>query len=766
MKKIVFSCLFLLLFVGAFPVYQYLQRVDQEIITRFEGRRWKLPARIYARPLELYLGKELSKQQLDKELSLLQYSSVQEVRKPGEYCSTGHVYTIYCRAVQHLGIEQSPTLIQLTLKQDKISCLQEGKTQKPLSLFQLEPLLFASIYPKDHEDRIVVRLQDIPILLQQTLLLIEDKAFYKHRGVRPLAIVRALFTNLRAGKTVQGGSTLTQQLVKNFFLSNEQTFARKGKEAIMAILLELHYEKDEILEVYCNEIFLGQSGKRAIHGFAMASKFYFGRNIDELSPDQLALLVGLAKGASFYNPRTHSKRAQKRRNVILNEMESAGLLAKEQTLRLKSELLGVSVKADSGISRYPAFVHLVRQQLERDYKEADLQNEGLVVYTTFDPIVQEQAEASMQHILAGLEKEHHLENGLQGAFVLCSVDQGEVLAVVGGRSPRQSGFNRALDMRRPIGSIIKPAVYLEALRHPHLYNLFTTVSDMPLSVSMGRSKWKPENYDKHFHGSVTLYQALIESLNVATVRLGLTLGVDGVAATLTNLGVSEEIPRFPSLFLGSLELPPITILQMYQTIAAGGYRAPLRAIVAVTDRDKHVLQRYPLTVKQVVAPGPVFCLKTALKGVCDTGTGKRIRHLLPSNLGVAGKTGTTNNLRDSWFAGFSGSHVAVAWVGRDDNNPCKLTGSSGAMRVWAHAMAHIQNSTLVLQPPESIDLYFSDFESAKLYGGKCQQGTLVPFVRGGSLPPVIPCLQGEKGEGNGTENRLQKGLQQLLRIVQ
>jgi len=327
-------------------------------------------------------------------------------------------------------------------------------------------------------------------------------------------------------------------------------------------------------------------------------------------------------------------------------------------------------------------------------------------------------------------------------------------------------------MKRPVGSVIKPAIYLNALSHPDAYNLLTTLYDTPLTIPMDGKNWEPENYDKEFHGSVPLRQALVNSLNVATVQLGMNIGLDSVINTLHSLGVTEKIPAFPSLLLGSVELPPLTILQMYQAIAAGGYRTPLRTILAVTDSKNKLLQRYPLTVEQAAEPAAVFCLNTALQEVCKTGTGRNLQNLLPAKLNVAGKTGTTDHLRDSWFAGFSGSHVAVAWVGRDDNKPTGLTGSTGAMRVWASAMGKISTSALSLQAPENIDFYFSDIQSGRLFSDQCQQGELVPFIRGGLLPPVISCrgsgsVRKQRGQQNNSlEKVLQDGVQQLIRIFQ
>ncbi len=768
MKKLALSLLLLLLTLAAYSLWNTLEHLNGQITERFEGRRWELPARIYGRPLELYIGKELEQAQLLRELELLQYTETTRLEKAGEYRIDGNRITIHSRGFHLPDGKQNTTLVELGLTDNHIASLNIEDDNQQLTLFRLEPLHIASIYPGDNEDRLLIRIEDTPDLLIKTLLLTEDKKFYQHIGVRPLAIFRALLANIKAGKTVQGGSTLTQQLVKNFFLSSEQSLRRKFNEALMALLLEYHYTKDEILAAYLNEIYLGQDGKRAIHGFALASRFYFQRNIDELAPEQIALLVGLAKGASFYHPRKQPLRAKERRDLILTNMGHAGLLASEDVDHLQKKPLGVSKRIPSGITRYPAFLQLVRNQLRRDYRPEDLQSEGLSIFTTFDPIIQRQAEESLQKILNDLERERKMtKESLQGAFIVASVDQGEVLAVVGDRFPAQAGFNRALSMRRPVGSVIKPAVYLSALGLPEKYNLLTLLDDSPLVIPTGKEDWQPQNFDKTFHGPVPLRQALVESLNVATVQLGLDIGLDSVIQTLHRLGIQEDIQPFPSLLLGAVELPPVDVLQMYQTIAAGGYKTPLRSILAVTDQQDQLLQRYPLTVEQAADPAAVFCLNTALQEVTVSGTGHSLQRLLPAGQAVAGKTGTTDDLRDSWFAGFNNSHVAVAWVGRDDNGSTGLTGSTGALRVWAATMGAITTTPLDLQPPPDIDLYFSDIQTGRLFSDQCRQGELVPFIRGGLLPPVIPCNGPMKGQNeNNIEQTIQQGIQQLLRIFQ
>ena len=758
--------IFIFTTVCLFLATSYILKLDRQITSKFEGKRWELPARIYARPLELYVGKTMHVAALKRELILLRYNQQDNPHKPGEYNIKGNEITVYSRSFPFTDFQQPASLVKVTIHNKIITNIVDLDSKEELSMFRLEPVQYASIYPTHNEDRMLIKLADAPALLIKTLLLIEDNTFYSHWGLRPASIIRAALANLRAGKAVQGGSTLTQQLVKNIFLSNERTLLRKANEAIMSLLLEYHYDKDEILEAYLNEVYLGQDGKRAIHGFAMASRFYFGRDLAELEPEQIALLVGIVKGASYYNPRHQPERAKLRRNQVLDILASVNLISQGQIDQLKKKPLAVTGDTPSGITLYPAFLELVRKQLARDYKDEDLRSEGLSVFTTLDPIIQEQTEDSLISELTAIEKRRGKENTLtlQGAMIVASVDQGEVVAVVGNRFPRQSGFNRALEMKRQIGSIIKPAVFLTALSQPASYNLLTTIYDTPIKVPIAGEDWQPENYDHVFHGPLPLMQALIHSYNVATVQLGMDLGLDPVIDMLKHLGIQDTIRPYPSLLLGSVELAPIEVLQMYQTIAAGGYQTPLRAILAVTDQENNTLQRYPLTVQQSVDPGAVFCLSNALQEVAISGTAAALQRLLPEGLTVAGKTGTTNDLRDSWFAGFSGMHVAVAWVGRDDNQSTGLTGATGALGVWANTMAKINTSPLQPQSPDNIKWYYADTSTGKIFNQKCNtdQGTLLPFINDGLLPEVVNC------GGSGTNNlgrAINKGLENIFDLL-
>ncbi len=719
----------------------YVLYLDFTVRTHFEGKRWELPARVYARPLELFQGMRLTPAELGAELSDLGYRRNARLDTAGQFSPGDDDLRLITRAFRFWDSAEPSHKVRVVFEGNSVRELQDFDSGKPLDLVRLDPVLIGSIYPSHHEDRVLVQIGEVPPLLIKTLIAVEDRHYYQHLGISPVSIARALLANLRSGRTVQGGSTLTQQLVKNFYLTSERTWWRKFNEAVMALLLEAHYSKDEILEAYLNEIFLGQEGNRAIHGFGLASQFYFGQPLNELKLQQFALLVGLVRGASYYDPRRHPERALARRSLVLEVLADQQLITVDQAKSAKATPLGVTTKAPSGTSPYPAFMDLLRRQLQRDYKEEDLTSEGLQIFTTFDPRIQKNTEQALAARIAQLEKQYKIPAGrLEGAVIVARNDNGEVLAVAGGREARYSGFNRALDAQRPIGSLVKPAVYLTALNIPKRYTLATLLDDSPVTFdNPGGKSWAPKNYDHQNHGMVSLLSALAHSYNISTARLGMEIGVPGVVRTLKRLGVMRDIAPFPSVLLGAVELTPIEVAQMYQTIASGGFRAPLRSIREVLTVKGEPLQRYPLSIEQVYDAAPLFLLTTALQEVVSAGTARSVLQQLPEDLKVAGKTGTTDDMRDSWFAGFSGQHLAVVWMGRDDNRPTGLSGASGALRVWGDIMGSINTESLRLMLPANVEFARIDPHSGLRAGEACADAVDLPFIEGSVPSGTAPC---------------------------
>lgn len=734
----------------------YVLYLDNQVRSQFEGKRWALPAHVYARAFELYPDQRVSAEQFVAELKRLGYRVTSRPKLPGTYARQGNVFLVTTRAFHFWDGDEKSQSLRLEFSGDHLLGIWQASTGDAVDLLRLDPPLIGNIYPSHREDRILVQLDEVPPLLIDALLAVEDREFFSHYGVSPQSILRAMWVNLRAGKTVQGGSTLTQQLVKNFFLSNERTLWRKFNEAIMALLLEFHYAKTEILEAYVNEIYLGQDGRRAIHGFGLASQFYFAQPLKKLTPPQVALLVALVKGPSYYDPRRHSLRAFERRNLVLKLLVEQGKLASPIGRQASAEVPRVLPKNSTRVSRVPAFTDLVRRQLRRDYSESDLNSEGLRIFTTLNPDVQHAAEQALSSQLGRLQRQG-ADSELQGAAVVVNVNDGEVQAVVGGRDPRFAGFNRALDAVRPVGSLIKPAVYLTALMQPDNYTLASLLDDGPLDVDMGGGEhWRPQNFDHKNHGvrvanksdsdesdeeaiddkehQVLLHDALIHSYNISTARLGMALGVPAVIDTLRGLGVDRPMTVYPSLLLGAANFSPLDVAQMYHTLAAGGFRTPLRAIRAVVTADGRPLQRYSLSVTRVFDSQPIFLINSALQAVTREGTGRGLQSGLPEGLTVAGKTGTSDELRDSWFAGFSENHVAAVWVGLDDNRPAGLTGSGGALRVWGDILSRLDTRfglpSGVVEAPSGIEFIEIDRRSGLQADRDCPHALTLPFVSG------------------------------------
>lgn len=495
----------------------------------------------------------------------------------------------------------------------------------------------------------------------------------------------------------------------------------------MSVLLEMHYTKSEILEAYINEVYLGRSGSREINGFGLAAQHYFRKPVHELNPQEIALLVGLVKGASFYNPWRNPERAKNRRNLVLGVMHQENLINDKQLKIAQASPLGLAAETDNSLINYPAFVDLVKRQLKQDYKEEDLRAEGLRIFTTIAPMVQRLAENAVATRIARLEKQYKIKE-LQAGMIVTSVGSGEILALIGDKNPRYPGLNRALDARRQIGSLMKPFVFLTALDQPQTYNLGTLISDDPVSIKGGDGKlWEPKNADNKSHGNMPLYRALAHSENQATVRLGMQLTVKEVVKTVKAAGYTGEIPQVPSILIGAVDMSPLEVTGLYHTLAAEGVYTPLHAIREVLNAEGQPLKRYPIELDQRFSVQSTFELQHALQAVLREGTGRSVYNSFPETLPLAGKTGTTNDQRDSWFAGFSGEHLAVVWVGKDDNAKTPLSGASGALQVWADLMRQLPTQGVSQQPPEGVSFDWIDESTGLLSAEQCEGAMWLPL---------------------------------------
>ena len=735
-----FAVLALLLLVAAIAVVAVL---DRRVTAQFEGRRWTLPARVYAQPIDLYAGQQLSAQRFADELERLGYLAAAKPDRPGTYRRRGDQVSVFVRDFRFADGPQAARALRLGFAGDTIASLEDSRGAE-VPVYRLDPLLIGSIFPIHGEDRIVVAPGEVPPLLPEALKAVEDRKFDTHHGVNPLAILRALFVNVRAGQIEQGGSTLTQQLVKSYFLDSRRTLRRKAEEAVMAIILESRFEKADIMNAYINEIYLGQDGRRAVHGFGLASQFYFGKPLAELSLPEIALMVAVVRGPSYYDPRRHPERALERRNLVLRVLVDQGVVSAEDAERAAKKPLAVAEAGRKGGSFYPAFLDLVRRQLRSDYEESDLTEAGLTVFSTLDPLLQQKAETALAEELDRLDRSgRKAAKGLEGVVVVTTPQTGEVAALVGGRRAAFDGFNRALDATRPIGSLAKPLVYLAALESGR-YTPVSFLADEPVDLKLpSGDHWKPLNFDKQFRGSVTVVRALTQSLNLPTVRLGLDVGLDNVARTFEELGLEERPAELPSMLLGATNLSPFDVAQMYNTLANGGFRSPLRAVRAVVDESGQALKAPELEVAEAVSPEAVYTLDRMMVEVMERGTGRAARRQLPAGLVVAGKTGTSNDYRDSWFAGFSGGHLVVSWVGHDDNSPTGLTGTTGGLAVWSRLMGSIVTSSFEPMLPESLEHRWVDYFSGRETSPYCNPSAVnLPFRVGTLLEPDPDCAPG------------------------
>ncbi len=690
-----------IVFVVLFAIYGVY--LDQKIRSRIDGKVWQLPAAVYGRMVNLEPDMAISKNEMVKLLTATQYRQVTAMTRPGEFTVQANSIEMIRRPFDFPDSKEGQVRARLTFDGDHLESIENMENHRQFGFFRLDPRLITMLSSPNGEQRLFVARNGFPDLLVDTLLATEDRHFYEHDGVSLYSIGRAVLANLTAGRTVQGASTLTQQLVKNLFLSSERSYVRKANEAYMALLMDARYSKDRILELYMNEVYLGQSGDNEIRGFPLASLYYFGRPVEELSLDQQALLVGMVKGASIYNPWRNPKLALERRNLVLRLLQQQKIIDQELYDMLSARPLGVQPRGGV-ISPQPAFMQLVRQELQAKLGDKVKDLSGVKIFTTFDSVAQDAAEKAATEGIPALKKQRKLAD-LETAMVVVDRFSGEVRAMVGGAEPQFAGYNRAMQARRSIGSLAKPATYLTALSQPNRFRLNTWIADAPLALRQPNGQvWSPQNDDHRYSesGQVMLVDALTRSMNVPTVNLGMTLGLPAVTETWKKLGVPEnQLHPVPAMLLGALNLTPVEVAQAFQTIASGGNRAPLSALRSVISEDGKVLyQSFPQAERAVPAQAAYMTLWT-MQQVVQRGTGRQLGAKYPG-LHLAGKTGTTNNNVDTWFAGIDGREVVITWVGRDNNQPTKLYGASGAMSIYQRYLTNQSPIPLVLTPPEDV----------------------------------------------------------------
>ncbi|MBQ4833948.1 penicillin-binding protein 1B [Pseudoalteromonas sp. MMG010] len=715
----------------------YFIYLDSKITRQFEGNKWQLPAQVYARSMNFYPEQFLSSEEVEWELARLNYSSVNKLNRTGQYVKTANSIKIYRREFEFYDGLENAEIFELRFAGNKVAAIKD-KFGRRITRARLEPVQIARIGNESKQDREFVPLTKIPDILKETLLVVEDRDFYQHHGVSVFSILRALYTNIRAGRTVQGGSTLTQQLAKNIYLTRERSLVRKINEAFIALILDYRYSKDQILEAYLNEVYLGQSYNEGVHGVGLAAQFYFGKPVDELEFDQIALLVAMVKGPSYYNPRRYKKRTVKRRDLVLRLMAENALLTTNEYRSALQRPLDIYPMKASLQKTYPGYLDLVNRELKQLLPNQETLDAGVRVFTYFDLQKQTAMEEAIKNSLPYLEKRPRTEK-LEAAMISVNVAKGGVSALVAGRDVRYSGFNRVLDTKRNIGSLVKPSVYLSALELPH-YNLATLVDDSPLQVKDEQGNiWQPENFDRTYRGMMPLYKAFSKSINIPAVNVGLDVGVEHVIETLHKLGFENEINPYPSLLLGAIEMSSFEVAQLYSTIAADGAYNKLTAITALTDSLGNVLYEHQVKPQSRFEKDAMYMTKYAMKRVKKDGTAKRLNLHFPS-IQLAGKTGTSNDLRDSWFAGFDQNTVTVTWLGRDDNKSTGLTGSVGALEAYIRYLKPLNPQSIADTRPASIRWAFVNEKTGLQAPPGCGKVVQLP-IRSTEFEPRPACIK-------------------------
>ena len=730
----------------------YLKRLEGTVTAKFEGQKWRFPSKIYSDSYLLYVGINLRLEDLSEKLRRLGYHESQDAPKSARGVSfptrLAVLLEIYLRDFSYPTEQFKGFPVRISMQGSTLTKIENSWTGEEIFSLELEPELITGLYDRVWEERRVVALPEVPPLIVKAILAVEDERFYTHHGVDPVSIVRAFWVNLRSGGVVQGGSTLTQQLMKNFFLTDERKFSRKIKEAIMALIAERKYTKNEILENYLNEIYLGQKGSQGIFGIWEASQFYFSKPLSDLTVGEAALLAGLVRAPNRLSPYKGLEAATKRRNVVLAKLLDDKIITRKQYDAAVRESLPhrelIKVTNDA-----PYYVDYLRRELAENYSNDVLTAEGYRIFTSMDLQLQRLAEKSLAEGLKKLEASHPAlrrrgeEDNLEGAIIVLRPQTGEIKAMVGGRSYQKSQFNRVFQAKRQPGSIFKPFVYLAALMSgaegARKFTPVTMVEDSPFKWSYDGQDWSPGNYNDEYFGTVTFRRALEKSLNSATARIARDVGIKRVRDIAHRLGVQSSLPAVPSLALGAAEVTPLEVAVAFSTLANNGVRTRPLAVKQVMDAERRVLEKRDVRVEKILTPQLAFMMNHLLKGVLDRGTADAARRS-GFTRPAAGKTGTTNDYKDAWFVGYTPDLLAVVWVGFDNKAKLGLSGSQAALPIWTEFMKRATAGTPVTDfvVPPGIKIVEIDPLSGQLATPNCSYVLREAFLEGEEPTTTCP----------------------------
>jgi len=768
LAKLVLVVGLLALGLVAWAVWPYWQ-----LSGHFESLPDAQPSRLYGRAFALVPGTPLAPAELVARLSELGYRPADAAAfLPGRYRVEGERVVFARRRFRSPERDGGGGLVVADFGGDRLRALR--RDEKPAARVVLDPPRLASFYGPDLLERRPVALADVPSDVARAVLAAEDASFFEHPGISPTGLMRAVWTNLRAGEVRQGGSTLTQQLAKNLYLSHERRMSRKLREALLAVMLEARYSKQQILEAYLNQIFWGRSGSANLIGIGAAAWGWFGRPVDELDLADGALLAAMIPAPADYSPVRHPEVAKSRRDRVLDRMVELEWVTPEAATAAKQRPLPAAQPALS--SRVaPYFVDAATLEVRRRWRLDDLADRGLAIYSTLDPRDQERAEAAVEagvgELVGRSARVRRKEENFQAALVSLEPSSGAVLAYVGGRDYKESQFDRVGQARRQAGSAFKPIVYATAFEKG-VATPATLLEDAPFTIESGGEPWSPSNDDDDYRGWVTARTAIEKSLNVPTARLALQTGLDAVVATARAVGITTRLQPFPSVALGAFEVAPIELATAYATLADRGARPPVHLVEVVDDAAGTELAGEALPpITTALSPQTAYLVTALLQGVVDYGTGASVR-ALGLNDPLAGKTGTTNRRRDNWFAGYAPERVTLVWVGFDDDSPTPFSGSKAALPIWTKFMAAVRppGGYTRFQPPDGVRVVLIDPATGELATDRCPEVLAEAFredrvpaavchLHGGwRAQPIDPGVRAERDEKRG-------GLRDWLRRV-